>query len=539
MRYTFTRDSLLWSNSLTLADLLKVIPGVYVARAGFIGQPEFVMYGGRGGAAIELYWDGMPLPPVGPDSLFHDLGRVNLTYLERIDVEVLPTTLRIFVASKTHGQLQPYTFLRVMRGDLNTAAYAGVFQKRWRSGLGLDLAADFVGSDGASGTGREDNTFDVWARLEWLPTARSGASYQIRRQRHDRDPVGSPPTVTERFGSRTDLILKFFSGTRDDGLGLRADGLIASSTWSTDSLTADVPDQRVRQAGLRLRYMRPSWKAEVSGRLGDTRVTTEVQGRVGWVPLPWVVLSADARWQRHEMDRTSLVAYGTLGLFWGPFTLVGGVQYSEAVQAPALVSDSAQQTLDGLVRAGISTLPFSGHVALVRRDAFRPLAFPELPVIPAFDSITEATYMEADIKIRTSRALSLDAWYSAPVRGGPTDWPPGVPLQVANLQPPSHLRAQITFRSKFWRTFRSGSFDFKVQVAMESWSGGTAGIDASGVPIELPGATFYEAFLQVQLSGFQLFWDFRNAYNSPTPYVPGLAYPKSVQTFGVKWEFIN
>jgi hypothetical protein len=27
--------------------------------------------------------------------------------------------------------------------------------------------------------------------------------------------------------------------------------------------------------------------------------------------------------------------------------------------------------------------------------------------------------------------------------------------------------------------------------------------------------------------------------NSEAPYIPGLAYPMSVQTFGVKWEFSN
>ena len=53
-RYSFTQDSLLWTNALTLADLLKDIPGVYVVRAGYIGQPEFVSYGGKAGASIEL-----------------------------------------------------------------------------------------------------------------------------------------------------------------------------------------------------------------------------------------------------------------------------------------------------------------------------------------------------------------------------------------------------------------------------------------------------------------------------------------------------
>ncbi|UCG86119.1 MAG: hypothetical protein JSW71_19785, partial [Gemmatimonadota bacterium] len=393
--------------------------------------------------------------------------------------------------------------------------------------------------DGASGSGRGDQTFDVWARLEWLPTRRSGATYQIRRQRHDRDPVESPPLVTGRFGSRTDYILTFFAGTRDDGLGLKADGMIGSSSWSSDSITPEVPDQRVRQARLRLRYMRPSWNAEVIGRVGDTRVTSEIAGRIGLVPLPGVVISGDARWQRHENDRTSLAAYGTLGLFWGPVSLVGGIQYADAVQAPALATDSAQQTLDGLIRVGLETVPLSGHVALVQRDAFQPLPFPDLPVISAFDSTTAATYLEADVKIQTSRALSLEAWYSAPIRGGRTDLPSGIPLQAADLQPPSHGRAQITYRSKFWRTFRSGIFDFKVQVAMEFWSGGSAGLDEAGTPIPLVGATFYDAFIQVQLSGFRLFWNLRNAYNSPDPYVPGLSYPPSVQTFGVKWDFEN
>ncbi len=538
-RYSFTQDSIQWASSLTVADLMKAIPGVFVVRAGYIGQPEFVSYAGRAGASIELYWDGMPMPTVGPDSLFHDLARVNLTYLDRVDVQVLPSTLRIYLVSRSYDRLTPFTFLRVMRGDFNTAAYAGVFQKRWPSGIGLNLAADVVNSDGASGSGRGDQTFDLWGRLEWHPTRRTGASYQVRRQRHDRDAVGPGPEVIERFGTRTDFLFSFFAGTRDDGLGLRADGLIGSTSWSSDSITPDVPDQTVRQARLRLRYRRPSWTTEIVGRIGDARVTSELLGRIGWVPLRGVVLSADGRWQHHPGDRTSLSAYGTLGLFRGPFSLMGAVEFADAVRTPALNADSAVRTLDPMVKAGFSTLPFTANVALVKREAFLPPAYPDLPVIPGFDSTAEATYIVADVRLRTSRALTLDAWYSTPVRGGRPESAPGAPIEAADLQPPHHARVQLTFRSKFWRTFRSGAFDFKVQVAVESWSGGKAGLDDSGVAIELKGATFYEAFIQVQLGSFQLFWDFRNAYNSPDPYVPGLTYPKSVQSFGVKWRFLN
>jgi hypothetical protein len=55
----FDRDSILWSNAATLSDLLARIPGVYVARAGFVELPEYTVYAGRGGQGIELYWDGL------------------------------------------------------------------------------------------------------------------------------------------------------------------------------------------------------------------------------------------------------------------------------------------------------------------------------------------------------------------------------------------------------------------------------------------------------------------------------------------------
>ena len=61
-RYTFTSDSLLFGNARTLSDLLDHIPGVYVARGGWTGQAEPVLFGGRGAGmpALEVYWDGVP-----------------------------------------------------------------------------------------------------------------------------------------------------------------------------------------------------------------------------------------------------------------------------------------------------------------------------------------------------------------------------------------------------------------------------------------------------------------------------------------------
>src|SRR5207245_6241100 len=94
-RYTFNADSLVLSNVQTLSDLLAHIPGVYVARGGIYGAGEIVFYGGRGAAGLGVYWDGIAYLPLGRDSVFPDASRIALAPLERIDVIVLPASLRV------------------------------------------------------------------------------------------------------------------------------------------------------------------------------------------------------------------------------------------------------------------------------------------------------------------------------------------------------------------------------------------------------------------------------------------------------------
>jgi hypothetical protein len=250
---------------------------------------------------------------------------------------------------------------------------------------------------------------------------------------------------------------------------------------------------------------------------------------MGWVPVPGVVVAGDARWSRHDRDRSSFVGTGTVGLYGGPFSLVGVVQYGDEVQAPALLGDSAQKNVNRSIRAGFRTQPFSGNVGIVWRDPYLPLFFPEVPVISSFDTTRATTYLVAQARLASSRALALDGWYSSPLVGEP-----------GNLQPPRQTRVQVTYRSKFWRTFRSGAFDLRVQISVEFWSAVTGGYDAAGDPVELPNATFWEGSIQFQLVDFVGFWTFRNMYNSKEAYFPGLDYTKrGVQIYGVKWEFSN
>ena len=201
----------------------------------------------------------------------------------------------------------------------------------------------------------------------------------------------------------------------------------------------------------------------------------------------------------------------------------------DEVQAPAVAADSAQKTVDRSIRAGMRSQALSGHVGIVWRDPYVPLPFNEVSEVSRFDTTGAATYLVADARLASSRAFALDGWYSSPLVGEPGD-----------LQPPRHARIRLTFRSKFWRTFRSGAFDFKVQIAAEFWGAGSGGYDAGGSPVELPAATFWDAFVEFQLVEFVGFWSFRNMYNSKKTYFPGLDYlRRAVQVYGVKWEFSN
>src|SRR5213078_2364195 len=83
-----------------------------------------------------------------------DPARISLAPLERIDVIVLPASLRVYLVTLRQRSTETTWQVGVATGEVKTANYRGAFLHRWRSGLGLSLKAEIV------------------------PSARFGASYQ-------------------------------------------------------------------------------------------------------------------------------------------------------------------------------------------------------------------------------------------------------------------------------------------------------------------------------------------------------------------------
>jgi TonB-dependent receptor-like protein len=530
-RFTFNADSFAFSDTKTVSDLLARIPGVYIARGGLYGQAEIVLYGGRGPAALEVYWDGAPYLPVGRDSVYLDPGRIPLAPLERVDVIVLPATLRVSLVTRRQASTAPITEVGISTGQYNTSGYHGAFLKRWRSGLGLSLAADWNGINGpASSSTTSFRDVDLWLKAEYVPSGKVGISYQTLSSNWNRR-GNMTPRVDSLHSKRADHLVRFFLGTRADGLGPRLDLTLASATVSRDS----IGNRSLLQANLELSASWSRASAAVVARVEGNRSPLILDGRAAWTPFHPITLSVDARHANYAQSRSSDRGHLAAGIAlpFG-FSVHGDVAWARDLQAPTLIDDSLQLTTDlsGALRWERSWATL--EVGAARRDAFVPApAFATgLRTVTQLDPTPATDYVSVHGSIRLLPGLQIAGWYFDPVRGG------------GAFEPPHYARYALTFYSKFWRVYRSGIFALRAEAAVESWgSGAPAGVfsDAPGemTVLSLAGATFINVNAQIRIAGVTIFWANRNSRAFRGGYAPGVDYPRNYQFYGVVWRFTN
>jgi hypothetical protein len=524
-RYSFTADSFALSNIQTLSDLLAHIPGVYVARGGIYGAAEPVLYGGRGPAGLELYWDGVRYLPLGRDSLYLDPARIALAPLERVDVVVLPAALRVYLVTLRQRSTATTSQVGVASGEVSTANYRGAYLRRWRSGLGLSLVADYNNNDGVSGsTNTPFNSVDLWLKAEYLPNPHLGAQYQVLSSTWHRSAGDS---IADWHSQRRDGIVRLFAATRDDGLGLRAQASFATASTSRDTA---VLDRHVSQGSLELSSDWPRAHLGLVFRTADEARPWQLEGSAGWTPLPALTLWGDVRRARYSLGRSGDRAHLAAGLTLpAGLSVHGDVAWAKDLQAPVDTADTRRRTVDvsGALRWDRDWITW--EVGQTRRDAFAPIGVPVgLGSVARFGPAQRTRYFTTHGAVRLLPGLELAGWYFDPiVRGGD------------DFEPPYHTRVSLTFYSRFWRVYRSGIFALRVEAASESWSRGVAGLDASGAPLALPGKTFGELNVQIRIAGVTIFWIERNATLATGSYVPGLDYPRHYQFYGVRWLFTN
>ena len=532
-RIVFNRDSIEWGHAATVGDLLTQVPGVFLWRGGYIGRPEPVNFQGHGAASAEYYLDGIPYVAAGVDSIGVDPALFSLSFLDRIEVERWPGQLRVHLFTRGHDRLAPRSRIAVARGDNDFARYEAELERRFSTGPGFALGADYLSSPTASGLRSTYSNTQVWAQGSYIPSSRFGAQYQLLRSGPNRRPyVTTAAGIEDTIGlgydaTRTDaqLRLSLQSGGRgqNEGLGPRVDLIYARTGWDGAGL-----DQQINQIGGYLTYRARA--VSLGGSVFHRTRWTPLDVRVsaGWNPIALFSARAELVHQRHFGGRNS--DYADLAAGLEPvrgLALTGSARIGKMVAAPAVLSDTTQDVRDFQASVGWNRARLGFQVAYTRTSDFNPPTYAEFPRIVSLGPVPQTEWVTASVRFAPLQWLTLETWYSDP-RDASVD---GVP--------PTHSVSSATIRSKFLRKFPSGIFDLKLRLAAESWGTGTIGRDLSGAPITLKGATFFRVLIQFQIDRFSVYWDRVNLTDTRRTYVPGFEIPGLGSNFGVRWEFLN
>jgi TonB-dependent Receptor Plug Domain len=528
-RIVFTRDSIEWGHAATVGDLLTQVPGVYLWRGGYIGRPEPVNFEGRGASSAEYFLDGVPYVAAGIDSVAVDPALFSLVFLDRIEVERWPGQIRVHLFTRRNDRLASRSRIAIAKGDNDYARYDASLERRFTSGFGFALGADYLSSPTVAVLSSNYSNTQLWAQGSYHPTSWVGLQYQLIRSSPNRRPfvisdVGGEDTIGPGYNAkRTDAQLRLSLRKSLGDLGPRADIIYARTGWDGAGV-----DQQINQLGGILSYRTSRFSLGGSAFHRTRWTPLDARANIGLNPIGPFSASAELVHLRHFGGRAS--DYANLAAGLEPvrgLALTGSARLGTVVAAPALLTDPEQDVRDLQAAVGWSRSRVGFQVSYARTSAFAPFGYADFPGVPQLAVSPRTEWITASVRIAPLQWLTLESWYSDP-RGVSPD---GVP--------PTHSFTAGTIRSKFLRQFPSGIFDLKLRLSMESWGTGVIGRDAGGAPIELHGATFFRSLIQIQLDRFYIYWDRGNLTATDLTYVPGFRIPGYGSNFGVRWEFVN
>jgi hypothetical protein len=353
--------------------------------------------------------------------------------------------------------------------------------------------------------------------------------YQLIRSRPTRrafvvsDPIPNDTIGPGLKGTRTDAQMRMSLHSRGDGLGPALDLVYGRSAWDGTGL-----DQQINQVGGYLSYRAPTLSLGASA-LHRTRWTAlDTRAKVGWTPTAFFSASGEAIHQHHYGGRNS--DYGQAAAGVQPIrglSLTGTARIGKLVAAPSIAADTAQKLRDYGATLAWERSRLGIQLGWSRTASFSPFGYAEFPRVSSLAASPDVDWLTVGARVAPVQWITLESWYSDPRKG-----------RVDGM-PPTHSLSAATLRSKFLRKFRSGIFDLKLRVSMESWGRGTIGRDETGAPINLRGATFFRSLLEIQLQSFSIYWDRGNLTATKLTYVPGFRIPPYGSNFGVRWEFAN
>ena len=446
-RIVFTRDSIEWMSGATVGDLLAQVPGVYLWRGGFTGRPEPVNFQGAGR-------DARP-STISTGCRTSPRAWTASRSTRRCSRSASSSASRSSAGRGCSGSTSSpggTTAWRPGRASASPAAtddfarYEGDLERRFPSGLGFGVAADYLDSPTASGTSSGYSNTQVWAQGSYVPSRRFGVQYQLIRSRPKRRAVHHRRTTpNDTIG----LGLQGHAHRRPDPAGTA----IAARTAPAPAWTSSTPARRGTARGSTSRPTR-------SAATLSLRAPTLSLGASGFHRTRWTPLDSAARWAGRRSRRSPRAPEGVLQHHFGGrssntsllaaglqpmrgVALTGTARLGDVVAAPSILTDTAQPLRDFEAQLGWNRDRLGLQVGVQPDVGVQSVRVRGLPRDPVARAVAGRGLAHGERARGAAPWLTLQSWYSDPEKGTVDGVPPTHSLTTAThpLEVPAPVSA--------------------------------------------------------------------------------------------------
>jgi len=546
-RLRFSRNEILSSGAVNLADLLDRVPGVTTYRSGWLAGLHAASFAGDT-RRIRLFVDGVEMDAIEPrNGGALDLTDVQLWTLDELVVERAAGEVRVWMRTWTVQRTTPYTRVDVFTGDLNTNAFRGLFARRWRNGMLLQLGGQQVATQSGrvnaftgaeSSGGRGDGTVQgLMARIGWS-SRRLSVDLYVNATGRERDPHTARKGFTDLpayKGARRDTYLRIGYGdtlrgfwsqaivgavrTRLEGVGDKVAATDTSLAIETDTIRG-----RTQQL-LAVGYRASRWSVSMTDRVRPINGTAfhapAVRGRLGGSRY-----ALGAFVEANGVDSTRRFDLYARAQPFSWLVLTGAQSARTPDSATGRLNGSTLRTEAALK---VGRLWLGGGVLRDNANRF------ESPVILGTSAAVLSSAAAQGVLVSAAGRLYKD-----------------VRLDVQAIRwdasqfnrPQLHVRTEIALISDWRRRFPRGEFSINARLWHELRGGapffyGTA--TGSGTPdVRITErANVVTGLLELRLQSATLFYQYRNLTGGAYEQIRGITMPPAVQMYGVRWEFWN
>ena len=542
-RWHWSRDSLVATGALTLADLLDRVPGITTFHAGWISAPANAAYLGDV-HRVRVFYDGLEMDALDPRGQgVLDLTQVNLWAVEDAVIEQGADEVRVYLRSWRVRNTTPYTRTDIGTGDQQTNLYRGFFGRRFDNGGALQFGAQQYGTTPPSVFGTSSDQLALvgrvgWARKQWSVDAHvtrislhRGGIFDDRFSGTLRDTIPADPST------RSDAYIRV--GFRDpdtsavwwqalavasnyDYTGIRtlvitnpmtaADSVRAAASLDTNTFRS----QYIASGGIVRGPLRVSGTERLFRSSGTHLSTPSVRASFA---LSRLAISAFIEGKSADSIARSDVTAQFAPL---PFvSVIGGVGRT----SDSRVKDStfAAQYMRGELGLRIHDLWFIG--GFIRRDSVR------LPPPHVFDTVFVARGERS--ATGTTVAIRGQVWRLLHADVSAIRWndPAG------SYRPRYQTRTELFARTNLLKKFPSGDLGLFGSIVHEYRSGVSFPVAESVVTV--PGYRTFSTLVEIRILRATISWQFRNFLGERYAQVPNFIMPRQTNFYGVRWEFSN